>query len=76
MVDRERAAKAAEGLGNYRRTDEEKYFAELLCCYGPLIKKLTRNLRYKIAPSFCLRDCISGPRRMDFDVLHRRSLKI
>ena len=52
MVDRERTAKAAEALGNYRRTDEEKYFAELLCCYGPLIRKLTRNLRYKIAPSF------------------------
>lgn len=48
MVDRERAAKAAEALGNYRRTDEEKYFEELLCCYGPLIKKLTRKLCYKI----------------------------
>lgn len=34
MVDRERAAKAAEGLGNYRRTDEEKYFADLLCCFA------------------------------------------
>lgn len=48
MVDRERVTKAAEGLGNYRRTDEEKYFEELLCCYGPLIKKLTRKLCYKI----------------------------
>ena len=46
MVDRERVTKAAEALRNYRRSDEEKYFEELLCCYGPLIKKLTRNLYY------------------------------
>ena len=52
MVDRERAAKAAEGLGNYRRTDEEKYFENLSRCYEALLRKLTRNLRYKIAPSF------------------------
>ena len=32
MVDRERVTKAAEALRNYRRTDEEKYFEELLCC--------------------------------------------
>ena len=48
MVDRERVTKAAGALRNYRRTDEEKYFEELLCCYGPLIKKLTRKLCYKI----------------------------
>ena len=34
MVDRERAAKAAEALGNYRRTDEEKYFEDLSRCFA------------------------------------------
>ena len=48
MVDRERAAKAAEGLGNYRRTDEEKYFADLSRCYEALLRKLTRKLCDKI----------------------------
>ena len=48
MVDRERAAKAAEALGNYRRTDEEKYFADLSRCYEALLRKLTRKLCYKI----------------------------
>lgn len=48
MVDRERTAKAAEALGNYRRTDEEKYFADLSRCYEALLKKLTRKLCYKI----------------------------
>ena len=48
MVDRERTAKAAEALGNYRRTDEEKYFADLSRCYEALLRKLTRKLCYKI----------------------------
>lgn len=48
MVDRERTAKAAETLGNYRRTDEEKYFADLSRCYEALLRKLTRKLCYKI----------------------------
>lgn len=48
MVDRERVAKAAEALGNYRRTDEEKYFEDLSRCYEALLRKLTRKLCYKI----------------------------